>query len=218
MTINNVHSIQRFDWVLKGLPNGPHIPFDRDLFAYKDVAVTPTVGAMTAGWLLLIPRKPSCCIANLAEVARRRTIVVADEVTGAMNVFPGNTVMLEHGARWSGSATGCGVDQAHVHLVNLKDGFVQGVLTHDANVRWIEVDPSDPWKTLDRDREYYLVADFRRAFISYSVTGESQYLRRAVARYLSRPTEWDYLLFPNEPNARKTAKLIDAADRRKSAA
>jgi ATP adenylyltransferase len=218
MTMNTIQNIQRFSWVLKGLPNGPRAPFDRDLFAYPDVAVTPTVGAITAGWLLLIPRKATCCVANLADAARRHIIAVAGEVTGAMNVFPGKTVMFEHGARWSGSATGCGVDQAHIHLVNLKDRFVQAVLTQDAKVRWIEVHPSDPWKTLEQDREYYLITDFRRAFISYGVTGESQYLRRAVARSLSRPTEWDYRLFPNEPNARKTAKLISAGNRRKSAA
>ncbi len=218
MTTADIRPLQRFDWVLKGLPRGPRHSFDRDLFAYDELAVSPTVGAITAAWLLLIPRIAACCMADLPGGKRRRAIAIADEVKDAMNVFPGKTVLFEHGARMVGSITGCGVDQAHVHLVNIENDFIQAVLSTDPNALWTKVDAVDPWKSIEKGREYYLVSDFHQAFVSYSVTGKSQYFRRIVAREFSKPAEWDYRLFTNEQNARTTAKLIDARNRRQSAA
>jgi ATP adenylyltransferase len=213
-----IQQYRRFDWVLKGLRHGPRSPFDIDLFSYDAVAVTPTVGALTAGWLLLVPRTAACCMSDLGTQLRRRVISIADEVRGAMKVFPGKTVLFEHGARRAGSATGCGVDQAHVHLVNMESDLMKSVVSGDPDFHWTQVNASDPWKEIDRDREYYLIADFSAAFVSYSVTGKSQYFRKAVAQELSRPTEWDYRLFANEQNARKTAKFLAATDRRQTAA
>ena len=209
---------RRFDWVLKGLPRGPRNPFDVDLFSYDEVAVTPTVGALTAGWLLLVPRITACCMADLGIPLRQRVILIAGEVRDAMKVFPGRTVLFEHGARRVGSATGCGVDQAHLHLVNMENDLMKSVVSGDPDFHWAPVSASDPWKEIDRDLEYYLISDFRTAFVSYSVTGKSQYFRKAVARELSRPTEWDYRLFTNEQNARTTTTLLDAGNRRRSAA
>jgi hypothetical protein len=135
-----------------------------------------------------------------------------------MDVFPGSTFLFEHGARKVGSVTGCGVDQAHVHLANLEGDFVQSVLSRDLNARWIQVDASDPWNGIGPDREYHLVSDFRRAFVSFSISGKSQYFRRVFAEELYRPTEWDYRLFPNEQNAQTTVRLLDARKWRRSVA
>lgn len=215
---SEIQHVRRFDWVLKGLHRGPRVPFDRDLFAYDEVAVSPTVGAITAGWLLVIPRISACCTADLPSLSRRRVIAIADEVRDAMDVFPGSTFLFEHGARKVGSVTGCGVDQAHIHLANLEGDFIQSVLSRDPNSRWIQVDESDPWNGIDANREYYLVSDFSRAFVSFSIAGKSQYFRRVFAEELSRPTEWDYRLFANERNARTTVRLLDARYRRRSVA
>src|SRR4029078_7787999 len=84
---NAVHNVRRFDWVLKGLPVGPYDPFDVDLFNYREVAVTPTVGAITPGWLLIVPREPVCCMSNLDSETRRGILDVAAGVRGKMNVF-----------------------------------------------------------------------------------------------------------------------------------
>jgi diadenosine tetraphosphate (Ap4A) HIT family hydrolase len=215
---DNIRRAKRFDWVLKGQSIGPRAPFDRDLFAFAEAAVSPTVGAITPGWLLLIPRTEACCVADLAGPVRSRVLTIADEVRSAMNGFGGRTFLFEHGARKAGSITGCGVDQAHLHLVNIERDFIKLVLSDDPSMHWHEVSVLDPWQSIEIDREYYFVADFRTAFVSYSITGKSQYFRKIVAREFSRPSEWDYRLFEHEQNARATASTFDGTTPRRSAA
>lgn len=218
MMADSVEEIRRFSWALEGLRRGPRAPFDHDLFDYPVAAVTPTVGAITAAWLLLIPRVASCCVADLPDRSREQVVAIAREVRNDMNVFPGRTFLFEHGARKIGSATGCGVDQAHLHLVNLEIDFITAVLSTDADMNWVPVNPLDPWEALPSDREYHLVGNLEAAFISYSGSGRSQYFRKLIARELARPNEWDYRIFAHEQNARQTASLIDARERWRSAA
>lgn len=94
---------RRFDWVLKGLPVGPRYPFDVDLFDDGDFVVCPTIGSITSGWLLLVPRKAAPCIAHLRSVDRTHAVRLAETVRSALRVFCGATVMFEHGARRRGA-------------------------------------------------------------------------------------------------------------------
>ena len=217
MMIDTVEGNRRFSWALRRRGRGPNLPFDRDLFDFAEAAVTPTVGAITPAWLLVVPRVASFCAAELPVQLRDQVVAIVREVRHEMSVFPGRTFLFEHGARKIGSATGCGVDQAHLHLVNLEVDLIQTVLMTDPHMNWVAVNPLDPWETVPPDREYHLLGDLETAFISYSGSGKSQYFRQVIARELARPNEWDYRLFTHEQNARKTASLIDARRERSAA-
>lgn len=217
-SLHIVRQTQRFDWALKCLPSGPRQPFDVDLYRFEEAAVTPTVGAITPAWLLVIPRVQAYCFADVPHPTRERISALIGAVRNDMLVFDKQLYLLEHGARCFGSSIGCGVDQAHAHLVGLPNEFLQATLLIDPTLQWQEISTMDPWSWIEREREYYFVTDFSKAFVSYPERRMSQYFRRVIARGLSRPAEWDYRLFPNERNVKDTIRLIDRTPRRRTAA
>jgi ATP adenylyltransferase len=218
MRVDCAQPTSRFDWVIKHLSVGPRSPFDRDLRSYEEAAVTPTMGAITPSWLLVIPRVEACCFADLNSPLRKGVLNIFEELRCAIQDFSSKTFMFEHGARRVGSSIGCGVDQAHVHVVGLEFDLVQSTISSDRLVQWDRVDIRDPWAGIGQGCEYYLISDFEVAFVSYSATGKSQYFRQIIARELSRPSEWDYRLFEHEQNARETIRLLDGCASGRTAA
>jgi ATP adenylyltransferase len=206
----------RFDWIVDGHATGPRYPFDVDLFGFEDVAVTPTIGALVPGWTLLVPRVRAFCFAELLPKILLRVQIVTGLVRERMHAFGGRQYLFEHGSRSCGSDIGCGVDQAHAHLVCLTDNLVERTLASKGGLIWCATDPTSGWSTIEQDREYYYLTDFDRAYVAYPVRSESQYFRRLVAEGLGSSNSWDYRTHKNERNAGQTISVL--ADRRRSAA
>lgn len=207
---------RRFAWVTERQNVGPRLPFDVDLCESPAAAVTPTVGAISAAWILVVPRTPAICIADLPSIDRRTIMRLVGDVRDRMEVFGDEPFLFEHGARTSGSKTGCGVDQAHLHIVRLNFDLLQSALLDDAMI-WRSINSRDPWSEIEADREYYLVSDFFRSFVAYPAVQQSQYFRRLIAYGLRRADEWDYRLFENEQNASETVRRFGSNAERRAA-
>ena len=198
---------KRFEWVTAGSAEGPRHPFDVDLLGLEGVVVTPTVGALLPEWLLVVPRHPAYCIADLQATQR-------DQVIGAANIIKrrlGDATgifLFEHGARTSGSVVGCGADQAHLHVVKLPFNLISAVLDGHNHLNWQRLDNIDPWGSIDSGIEYFLVSDFNTTYVAYPEKPESQFFRKIVAQNTARSNEWDYRVFDNERNARATTRLF----------
>jgi hypothetical protein len=152
---------------------------------------------------------------TVAERARLDEVV--DWARNRLAPFGGRLFLFEHGAKVSGSAVGCGVDHAHLHLASLPANLIDLVLL-DRTVSWAEVPAEDPWGSVRSDCEYYFVSDFDRAFVGYPAAVRSQYFRRVIAGSLGQADQWDYRQYPNERNAAEAVRVLGQSAREQCAA
>ncbi len=98
---------------------------------------------------------------------------------------------------------GCGVDQAHLHIVPTGFRLVDAILA-DRAVEWIEADQIDPWSTLPSDGEYYLIRTSTEAYVGSPLKPESQYFRKKFAALAGKPKEWNYREWPHYEHIQRT--------------
>ena len=199
----------RFQWAIDRRPVGPSEIFDVDIYGFDDVNVCPSIGSLVQGWILAIPRTEAICFAELDTSLREQIQSKLSRVRDDLSIFGGKVWTFEHGARFSGSSTACGVDQAHLHVVPLPFNLFAASMHCAAGLKWVEVDARDPWAEIVSKREYYLVSDFAKSYISYPDLQTSQFFRRVIATGLGRPQEWDYRRFRHERNAADTTKRLN---------
>ena len=201
----------RFDWVIRGLSSGPDNLFDEDLAAYDVAAIIPTLGAIVAEWLLVVPRTPCLSIAELDRANRESLLATADDVAARVSTWTEAWVTFEHGPGRKGSAIGCGVDQAHLHVVGGTLDLLDRLIEQVTELEWSAVDHSDPWSDIPTGSDYLVIRDRRRAFRALLSTPTSQRMRRALADTLGRRSEWDYRSHPNVANASRTKEMFRGA-------
>lgn len=201
----------RFGWILQGASRGPDDTFDEDLAGFAEAAVIPTRGALVSEWMLIVPRKPCLSVAELAAPDRARLLNVSDAVSAQVSARVRTAVTFEHGPRRRGSATGCGVDQAHLHVVGGVPDLLDRLIEAISEVSWSVADYSDPWSSIPVDSDYLMIRDRQRAVRALMDSPTSQLLRRGIARIIGREREWDYRSYPQEANARRTKEIFRGA-------
>ncbi len=201
----------RFDWILQGAPHGPDDVFDEDLAGYAEAAVIPTRGALVAGWLLVVPRTPCLSVAELKRLDRLRLLAIAEEASARMSAQAGTSVMFEHGPGRAGAAGGCGVDQAHLHVIVGAPDLLDNLVEQVGEVEWSRVDHADPWAAVLPGSDYLMIRNRDRAVRAIVDDPTPQRLRRALAEVLGRGHEWDYRTHPNASNARRTKEMFNGA-------
>lgn len=201
----------RFAWILRGASRGPDATFDEDLADLAEAAIIPTRGALMAEWLLVVPRTPCLSVAELDRPHRARVLAIANAVSARVSERAGASVTFEHGPGRRGSATGCGVDQAHLHVVGGTPSLLDRLVDATGDAAWMAVDHDDPWATITPRSEYLMIRDCGRAVRALVDTPRSQLLRQAMASVLGREHEWDYRSHPNDWNARRTREMFRGA-------
>ena len=201
----------RFAWIVRGASHGPDAAFDEDLADFAEAAVVPTRGALVAEWLLVVPRTPCLSVAELDRPHRARILAIANAVSVRMPARAGASVTFEHGPGRQGSATGCGVDQAHLHVVGGVPHLLERLVDAVGDASWSAADYDDPWAAIPSGSDYLMIRDRHRAVRARVSSPTSQRLRRALASVLGLGDEWDYRSHPNERNARLTREMFRGA-------
>ena len=197
----------RFDWVLKGMRQGPNPSFDVDFCMDEYAAVIPTMGSLVSGWLLIVPRVPVLSISELNDADQEKYMEIVIGAAAEVKDLAKHTFMFEHGPCLSGSLVGCGVDQAHTHVVPLNFDLISTCL-ENTEWDWSEVNCSTPWSSISEGQHYYLISNFERAYVAYPSEQASQFFRRKIAQGLGVENEWDYKLYPNKENALRTIEHL----------
>jgi ATP adenylyltransferase len=201
----------RFAWILQGASRGPDDTFDEDLADFAEAAVIPTRGALVSEWLLIVPRRPCLSMAELAGPDRARLLAISNAVSARVSALVGSFVTFEHGPGRRGSATGCGVDQAHLHVVGGGPDLLDRLVAAVDDAAWSVADHADPWRSMPAGSDYLMIRDRERAVRALIDSPTSQRLRRAIAPMLGREHEWDYRAHPHEANARRTKEIFRGA-------
>jgi len=202
----------RFEWAVQGARSGPDIQFDIDLYEFPTVAVLPTKGSMVSGWLLLIPRTKAASIQQLPPSARLELMRVRSLVETDLQRFGNDHLFwFEHGPGVVGSPLGCGVDQAHLHVIPLPFDLVGASARAEPAFTWSPVNATDPWCEIKCEHDYLLVSNGTGTFLTYPAAGISQFFRKVIASELNRGIEWNYRVYPNADAARETVRRIGSA-------
>jgi ATP adenylyltransferase len=201
-------TLSRFSWVVEGLSVGADPVFDRVLAETPSFVAIPTMGSLVAGWCLIVPRRRMLNLTHLRPEEKAELAVLRSRLAHKLGARGRSVFEFEHGAIEAGSATGCGVDQAHLHVVPLEFDLVAAVDSIEP-LSVASADPVDLWPSLG-GAEYVLV---RRA--SEAVTmgfcptkPTSQFIRRVIADRIGHSARWDYRSQLGRENALATLELL----------
>jgi hypothetical protein len=165
---------------------------------------------------LAIPRKPLLSISRLSTDERVAFLRSCEAVAGSLSRFNPGVHYFEHGPSARKSVVGCGVDQAHLHIVPTPLKLLEFVLA-DRSVGWTEVDSSDPWATIRPETEYYLIATSTAAYVGSPTKPESQYFRKQLAALSGIPNRWNYRKWPHYEHIERTVDCFAIEHTRKAA-
>ena len=193
----------RFNWVLQGQAAGPNPKCDIDLLRGQSVAAVPSLGSLFPGWLLAIPRRRLLSLRQLDSSHRMDFLKICGSIGRKLDAFSPQVYYFEHGPVLEQSKVGCGVDQAHLHLVPTQQPLMKEVLA-DRTVIWVEVDSSDPWADVPVGVEYYFISDAAKSYVGLPREPQSQFFRRKLAALKGNPDQWDYRNWPHYEHIQRT--------------
>ena len=185
--------------------------YDTPVMESQTWVVAPSLGALLPGWLIILPRRAALNFRQWAKAGGDPFNVLA-EVGAALGLERADYIWFEHGPRTEGTAVGCGVDYAHIHMLIRPpfsfDDFVTQ-LRSDDRVCWRNVSPSEIYAEPALAGSYFAVGHGDRALMASEVEeAGSQYIRRAVARLVGMDSAWNYREFPHHQNIKKTVDLV----------
>jgi diadenosine tetraphosphate (Ap4A) HIT family hydrolase len=202
----------RFAWITDDSSPRTGADWDLEILRTERFVAVPSVGALVPGWTLVVPRRP---LRNLSEASlhdRTELAEIADTIARAFRLHGEQVFCFEHGSRKAGSLTGCGVDQAHLHIVPLAFDLIEAAARHaDGRIVWEEPRIAEaPLELLPRRGEY--VALWRNVdrltMIGKVRCPTSQWVRRVIADELGIGSEWDYRTHPQSHNVDLTLAML----------
>jgi diadenosine tetraphosphate (Ap4A) HIT family hydrolase len=202
----------RFAWITDDSVPRSGAKWDREILRTEHFVAVPSVGALVPGWTLVVPRRP---LRNLSEAnshERTELLGIADTVARPLGAHGKQVFCFEHGSRSAGSLTGCGVDQAHLHIVPLAFDLIEAAARHaDGSIAWPEPRITEsPLDLLPWQGEY--VALWRHAdrltMIGRVLCPTSQWVRRVIADELGIGSEWNYQTHPQIHNVDRTLAML----------
>lgn len=207
-------ALSRFHWVTSGEARGPLPVFDEPVAANSDAVVVPSLGSIVPGWTLLVPRRQATNFAIIDETARHALCGLRRYVEARLRAaFPGTVYEFEHGPARHGGTLGCGVDQAHLHIVPLSLNLVEKVRSIPGAVIDIPSDVSDGWTLAPNGVDYLFVrnTETKAGVIVLPSTLRSQAIRRIIADGVGLSETWDYRETGGLQHAMQTRGVFEVA-------
>jgi diadenosine tetraphosphate (Ap4A) HIT family hydrolase len=205
-------NVTRFAWVMDEAAPGSGDLWDQEILRTDRFVVLPSAGSLVAGWTLVVPRTPMINLAGLDDRGRAELDSIIEVVADSLATSGHRIYCFEHGAGWSGSATGCGVDQAHLHIVPLPfDLRAAARARTDGAIDWRSSTSEGPTLAqLPSESEYVALwsADEGGPMIGAIRRPVSQWIRRVIADELGVADEWDYRNHPQTQNITRTLEMF----------
>jgi SAM-dependent methyltransferase/diadenosine tetraphosphate (Ap4A) HIT family hydrolase len=190
--------------------------FSRLIFRTSVVDVIVGLGSISAGYLLLIPRRHVMSMGELSWPELRHAHDVARIMASRVETeFSSTVVAVEHGS--SGidapqeTLPAC-ITHAHVHLFPIPphadpEAFVPSGSLPLGSLAELQS------AAVNRRNYYYCQTSTAASYLSTDTRLSSQYARRIWANLLGSPDEWDWALFPNFEACQETVARLKARSR-----
>jgi diadenosine tetraphosphate (Ap4A) HIT family hydrolase len=169
---------------------------NRTVWVNSDLAVLPTLGPLTRGHSLIVPREHFTACASMPAPVRRQVEDLVLDCATRERAAGRDLLWFEHGAAAPGSSGGCGIVHAHLHLIPTPSGWNRPVLPSE-----IVFGLANPRRWLDTpapDTDYLLVGQVDNVCVASIDWVPSQMLRRWLAPSLGA-AQWDWRESDPEP-------------------
>jgi len=202
----------RFAWIFDESAPRSAAACDQEILRTDRLVAVPSAGALVAGWTLIVPRRPMLNLAS-ATVEERGAIELAASQIAKQLAQAGEQIwFFEHGSRNVGGVMGCGVDQAHLHIVPLNFDLGAAIAQRSGDdIAWMVVTESEtPLDALPETGEYiafWSISDLRPR-IGMVRRPVSQWVRRVIADELGIGAEWDYRSYPQKVRVQQTLQRL----------
>lgn len=198
----------RFSWLFEGRTAASRELWNHEVAASKSFVALPSLGSIVPGWLLVVPLRRMLSLRDTTAAERAELLELARGLSAHLEKFGGSVYAFEHGSASVGSLSGCGVDQAHLHLVPLSFDLIRAA-TETVEIDWKAVDGIS-FDDLPPENEYVAVWRLNdgRGAIGKVHKPVSQWMRRLIAAQLGIGEEWNYRTNPQVENIRQTVDVF----------
>lgn len=192
---------QSNDLIARMLPDQPYVR--RVMLDTPSFSVVPSLGPLVRGHSLVCPKSHIRSFAHLNSRGYDEFQRLKRSLRSTLQRLYATSVHLfEHGMATTGNRILCTVDHAHMHFVPLpQDVHIEGV----EQTGWTQFDGSlDALTRLSGGREYIFYEGpdgTSRLLVPEDDMFESQYMRKLLAKSLSRGEKWNWKEHPDAPAA-----------------
>jgi diadenosine tetraphosphate (Ap4A) HIT family hydrolase len=178
------------------------------LWESEDLYLTPALGCITPGYLILAPKQHYISFAQVPNgllTSAKQLWMEVNEIGTGLGL-PGY-VLFEHGAAtrdWRGAAC---IEHAHLHLVPSPDHVELNRLM-ETEYPQRQHSGFEDIRTLDGGPPYVLLMNSRGIFSYQTPEIASQYLRKHIAAQWEVPDKWNWRLHPFGKNFWRTIDLF----------
>jgi hypothetical protein len=190
----------------------PRPLYDEVLFETHGCVVTPTLGSILPKWLLVIPRKPVINFALWQAACGVSPYAPVQTILAKHGIADNRAIWFEHGPSEAGSSLGCGVDQAHLHIVvdapfSFQD-FISRAMAA-SQIKWQSTSAYAAHSSVGLEQSYLIAASADRAAVANNVESVgSQFFRRVIADLVQQADAWNYRTHPHFANVRETIRTF----------
>jgi len=193
----------------------PQECWDKVIYETKNFVVTPTVGALIEGWVLIISKRHVTAMGALTKDELYELKELTIKIKNLVVSTYGAAVVFEHGPACEGTTFGCGIDHAHFHVVPLQIPLAQLIEE--------ELRSTNMWEIIADIRELLGIHRRKASYLYILENGEnqgrvacldevpSQFMRRVIASFLGIPHLYDYRKYKFHENAMATLCRLQAA-------
>ena len=160
----------------------------------KKFVILPSLGALTAGHVLLCPKEHIKSLSALTPKYYDYFLKTKAGITAKLESLFGRPVhCFEHGSAHNSERVICTVDHAHLHLI---PASVAPNELLDAELGWTEIQLlSKDFSHTVGNREYlYYETPEGKGYLATKPDGgfESQYMRKIFSKVLGKPNDWNW--------------------------
>lgn len=185
---------------------------NRPLWRGNYSVVLPTLGMIVPNWFVVVPQTHTFNFAQQTAAVREELPKLVTSIFDTVSVAGDELLIFEHGPINSGSAVGCGVDHAHLHVVVAASVLVNSVwsaMERDLRADRGEKALGDLYGSIDSDQPYYMAWRRGGRLLEQPVRNEiPQRFRRIIAAVADRADEWDYRNYPFHENIANTVAVV----------
>ncbi|RDI29654.1 diadenosine tetraphosphate (Ap4A) HIT family hydrolase [Lentzea flaviverrucosa] len=146
-----------------------------------------SLGALVEGWVLALPRRHHLNLGELgSDEVRNFEEFCADLSRSVSSVYKSPVYEFEHGATFRGSAVGCSIDHAHLHLVPVSLDLRRLAVERAPSLLWESVDSvaEARMKCAPGESYLYLREPGGQRYAAHGKNIPSQFFRQLIAQEL----------------------------------
>jgi ATP adenylyltransferase len=190
-------------------------PWDKAIYETANFIITPSIGAMIEGWILIISKRHVPAMGALTEKELSELNELLIKTRHLMRLSYGSAVVFEHGPACEGTAFGCGIDHAHFHVIPLSTTLAPLVERElRSTVKWEAInDVRDLSRIHVRNESYLYILENNGIHGIAACLRDipSQFMRRIIANSLGIPALYDYKKYEFRQNTIATFHRLKAA-------